>query len=137
MKTGSPPNPGSPTPLQSKRTILVVEDDQNVRSMILRHLSHGGYDVKTASDGMEGLNMLEQGSFDLVITDIVMPYVSGIGIVARVKSQNPRVPVIAITGYGEEPESLASESRADLVLSKPVKMAVLMGHIRRLLGNDG
>jgi len=114
-------------------TILVVEDDQDVRSMLVRHLRHHGFHVIEAVDGMEGLQKLEAGGFNLVITDIVMPYVSGVGIVSKVKAQSPEMPVIAITGYGKEPEALAGESRADLVIGKPVTMADLMAHVQRLL----
>ena len=119
-----------------RRSILVVEDDPNVLAVIVQHLTYHNYHVVTASDGMEGLSLLESGQFDLVVTDIVMPYVSGIGIVSRAKSQSQNPPVIAITGFGKEPESLASECKADLVLSKPVKIAVLVKHVRRLLGDE-
>ena len=101
--------------------------------MLVRHLTHHGFRVIEAVDGMEGLQKVEAGGFDLVITDIVMPYVSGVGIVSRVKKQSPETPVIAITGYGKEPEELASESKANLVMGKPVRIADLMAHVRRLL----
>jgi len=118
---------------EQKRTILVIEDDPDVLSMILKHLKHQGFNVVTAKDGMEGLKKLKAGGYDLVITDIVMPYVSGIGLVTALKESKPEIPVIAITGYGEEPEAVATEKKADLVLSKPVKMSELKDHIARLL----
>ena len=119
--------------MNTSPSILVVEDDPDVRKMLVRHLTHHGFHVMEAADGMEGLQKVEAGGFDLVITDIVMPYVSGIGIVARVKKHRPETPVIAITGYGKEPEALADESKANLVMGKPVRMADLMAHVRRLL----
>lgn len=115
-----------------KRRILVVEDDQDVLEVMVRHLEARGYNVIAAKDGMEGLERLKNGGYDLVITDIVMPYVSGVGIVSAAKSSGAGVPVIAITGYGKEPESAAIESNADLVLSKPVKMSALVEHVDRL-----
>jgi len=118
---------------QKEKSILVVEDDKDVLSMLVKHLELLGYNVVTASDGMEGLKLLEGSDFDLVITDIVMPYVSGLGVVTASKTKNPQVPVIAITGDGKEPEAAALEKKADLVLSKPVKMAVLKEHIEKLL----
>ena len=119
---------------QRKKTILVIEDDQDVLTMLVKHLQLLGYNVITASDGMEGLKLLEDSDFDMVITDIVMPYVSGLGVVSACKTKKPDIPVIAITGYGKEPEAAALEKKADLVLSKPVKMAVLKEHIEKLLG---
>ena len=116
-----------------KRTILVIEDDPSVLSVIIKHLDYLGYNVMTATDGMEGLKKLESGGYDLVITDIVMPYVSGVGLVTAIKEKTPHIPVIAITGYGKEPEAAAMEKEADLVLAKPVKMSVLKEHIAELL----
>jgi CheY-like chemotaxis protein len=119
---------------EKRKTILVIEDDPDVLSMIVKHLEHQGFNVVTAKDGMEGLKKLKAGGYDLVITDIVMPYVSGTGLVTALKESKPEIPVIAITGYGEEPEAVATEKKADLVLSKPVKMSELKDHIARLLG---
>jgi DNA-binding response OmpR family regulator len=118
---------------EKRKTILVIEDDPDVLSMIVKHLKHQGFNVVTAKDGMEGLKKLKAGGYDLVITDIVMPYVSGTGLVTALKESKPDIPVIAITGYGEEPEAVATEKKADLVLSKPVKMSELKEHIARLL----
>ncbi len=118
---------------ETKETILVIEDDVDVLSMIIKHLEYLGYEVISAGDGMEGLKMVEAGGYHLVITDIVMPYVSGVGVVTALKTKHPGIPVIAITGYGKEPEAVALEKKADVVLSKPVRMAVLKDHIARLL----
>ena len=120
-----------------KKTILVIEDDLDVLSVIIKHLDYLGYNVMTATDGMEGLKRLESGGYDLVITDIVMPYVSGVGLVTAIKEKTPHIPVIAITGYGKEPEAAAMEKEADLVLAKPVKMSVLKDHIAELIGRSG
>jgi DNA-binding response OmpR family regulator len=115
-------------------TILVIEDDPNILAMIEKHLAYEGYTVIGARDGMEGLKKVETETYDLVITDIVMPYVSGVGVVSAVKEKRPHVPIIAITGYGKEPESAALEKKADLVLAKPVKMSLLKDQISQLLG---
>ena len=69
------------------KTILVIEDDPDVLSMIIRHLKHLKYGVITAKDGMEGLKRLESGGYDLVITDIVIPYISGVGVVTALKEK--------------------------------------------------
>jgi DNA-binding response OmpR family regulator len=117
----------------AKKTILVIEDDADVLSVITKYLKYLGYGVMAASDGMQGMKLLESGGYDLVITDIVMPYISGVGVVTAVKEKTPGMPVIAITGYGKEPEAAALEKKADVVLAKPVKMAVLKERISSLL----
>ena len=119
---------------EQKKRILVIEDDLDVLSMIIKHLKYLNYEVITATDGMEGLKQLDSAEYDLVITDIVMPYVSGVGVVTALKEKRPHVPVIAITGYGKEPEAAAMEKKADLVLAKPVKMSALKNYIDDLLG---
>lgn len=117
------------------KTILVIEDDTEVLSVIIKYLTQLGYKVMTATDGMDGLKKLDSGGFDLVITDIVMPYVSGVGVVTALKKKKPHIPVIAITGYGKEPEAAAVEKKADLVLAKPVRMSVLKDYIEELLSS--
>ena len=119
---------------KEKKTILVIEDDLDVLHMIIKHLKYLGFEVMIATDGMEGLKRLESGDYDMVITDLVMPFVSGVGVVTALKEKKPHIPVIAITGYGKEPEAAAMEKKADLVLAKPVKMSVLKDHIATLLG---
>ncbi len=116
------------------KTILIIEDDLDVLNMLVKNLEYLGYSVISAKDGMEGLKRLETDEYDLVITDIVMPYVSGVGVVTALKEKRPNIPVIAITGFGKEPEAAALEKKADVVLAKPVKLAVLKEHMARLLG---
>jgi CheY-like chemotaxis protein len=118
---------------EERKTILVVEDDPDVLSVMVKNLEHAGYKVITATDGMEGLKKIKSGGYSLVITDIVMPYVSGTGVVSALKESEPHIPVIAVTGYGEIPETMAMEKKADLVLSKPVRMADLKKHVAELL----
>ena len=118
------------------KTILVIEDDIDIITMFTKHLKRNGYDVIIATDGMEGLKRLEEGGYDLVITDIVMPFVSGVGIVTALKETSPHIPIIAVTGYGKEPEAAAVEKKADIVLAKPVRMSTLMGIIDELLQPD-
>ncbi len=69
----------------------------------------------------------------MIITDIVMPKVSGVGVISVAKNKYPDIPVIAITGYGEEPKSAALEQQADMVLAKPIKMSTLKEYIHELL----
>ena len=117
-----------------KKTILVIEDDPDVLATVIKQLQYMGFEIITASDGMEGMKKLEAGGYDLVITDIVMPYISGVGMVTTLKEKMPHIPVIAMTGYGKEPEAAAMEKKADIVLAKPIKLSVLKDQIDKLLG---
>jgi CheY-like chemotaxis protein len=116
-----------------KKTILIIEDDLDVLSAFVKNFIHLGYEVIIATDGMEGLKKVDAGGYDLVITDIVMPFVSGVGVVTTLKEKRPDIPVIAITGYGKEPEAAAIEKKADMVLSKPVRMSDLKNYVADFL----
>lgn len=108
-----------------KKRILIIENDNEVRAMLMDYLGFLGYDVTGASDGLQGLKEIKAGGYDLVITDVTMPYISGIGIISVIKRDHPEVPVIAITGYGYYAEELAQEKRADRVLRKPFEIKEL------------
>ena len=117
-----------------EKTILLIEDDPGTFSMLINFLKgHLGYNIISAKDGMEGMKQLETGDYDLVITDIVIPYISGTGVVSALKEKRPNIPVIAMTGYGKEPKEVALEKQADVVLHKPLNLSVLKDHISRLL----
>lgn len=119
--------------MQQKRRILVVEDDREVLSMLMNYLDFLGYEIVGAEDGLQGLKFLRSDFFDIVITDLSMPYVSGIGIISVIKKDYPSIPVIAITGFGRYAELLAQEKNADCVLSKPFEVSDLENAIVRLL----
>ncbi len=113
----------------------MIDDNQEILAGLMNFLSRKGYEVVTAPDGLEGMKIIEadREGFDLVITDVVMPYVSGVGIIAVIKQRSPVTPVIAITGMGEHPEKLAWEANADSVLVKPFELKDLRKHIEDLL----
>jgi len=118
--------------------VLVIDDSQEILTVIHEYLKQKKYEVVTAADGLEGLILLKsaEGGFDLVITDLVMPNVSGVGVIAILKKQFPGIPVVAITGYGEQPEALALEANADLVLEKPFDLDDLEQSIANLLSKQ-
>ena len=118
-----------------KKTIFIIENDNHVLSMMKDYFEYSGYNIITASNGLDGLKMLKSENYDLVITDIVMPYVSGLGIISVIKERSPDLPVIAITGYGKNPENLAAEKKSDVVLRKPFEMEKLIDHVEKLLGD--
>jgi len=113
----------------------VIDDNQETLAGLNDYLSKKKYDVTTAPDGLEGLEIFEanQDGFDLVITDVVMPNIGGIGVITIIKQKSPDVPVIAITGMGEHPQTLAREANADIVLEKPFDLVDLEKRILKLI----
>jgi DNA-binding response OmpR family regulator len=115
--------------------LLIIDDNKDILSALNDFLSKKKYDVVSASDGLDGLKLLEteKQGFDLVITDLIMPNISGVGLISILKKNFPDIPVIAITGWGEHPEALATEAQADRVLEKPFDLSELDILIRELL----
>ncbi len=115
--------------------LLIIDDNEEILISLERFLSKKNFDVVSASNGLDALKLLEAAThdFDLVITDLVMPNISGVAVTTIIKKKNPNMPVIAITGYGEEPEALAREANADVVMEKPFKLDDLEDNILKLL----
>ena len=101
--------------------LLLIEDSQEILVALAKFFHKKNYDVVTAPDGLNGLKLIKNDheGFDLVITDIVMPDISGVGIIKILKEKYPKTPVVAITGWGPQPQALAVEAHADHVLEKP------------------
>jgi DNA-binding response OmpR family regulator len=115
--------------------LLIIDDNKEILTALTVFLGKKNYDVVSASDGLEGLKLLEmeKQGFDLIITDLVMPNISGVGLISIIKKKFPDLPVIAITGWGEHPEALATEAQANRVLEKPFDLSELDTVIRELL----
>jgi DNA-binding response OmpR family regulator len=118
-----------------KKPRLLIIDDSEETVAGLEHFFSKTYKVFTAPDGLEGLKLFEteKEGFDLVITDLVMPYISGVGVISIIKKKNADTPVIAITGWGEHPGALATEAQADIVLEKPIELPELDKLVAELL----
>ncbi len=121
-----------------KKRLLVIDDSKETVAGLNSFLGQS-YDVLTAYNGLDGLKAFEENNaeIDLVVTDLVMPEISGVGVISIIKKKYPGTPVIAITGWGEHPGALATEAAADLVLDKPFELADLDRHIKRLLEKKG
>jgi DNA-binding NtrC family response regulator len=115
--------------------LLLIDDNEEILSSLRAFFAKKNYVVESATNGLDALKIIEAAAddFDLVITDLVMPNISGVAITAIIKKRNPKIPVIAITGYGEQPEALAREVHADVVMEKPFKLNMLEDHISKLL----
>lgn len=82
--------------------ILVAEDDEAVRTFVTRALEQRGFEVTAVADGLQALEALRENAFDLLVTDIVMPGLDGIGLALKVTRDHPDLPVLLMTGYSAE-----------------------------------
>ncbi len=86
---------------ETKKTILLADDDDNLRRVLEFQLSEAGYKIRAAADGAEALEIFTNNDFDCVISDLRMPKLSGLELLEEIKTVNSETPVIVITAFGE------------------------------------
>jgi DNA-binding NtrC family response regulator len=120
--------------MENRRRILIIDDNEHIVAALKMFLDRK-YETFTACNGAEGLQAIErsQNGMDLVITDLVMPEVSGAEVIATIREKYPETPVIAMTGWGEHPAAAATEAHADRLLVKPFGLDSLDGYVTELL----
>ena len=118
--------------------ILVVEDDDIMLKAIRNILSKDGFNVVTAKDGKEAFEKLDNNEYDVVITDLMMPYANGLEVVSRLRNDNAKrnTGIIIVSSVGNE-ETITEAFRlgADDYLKQPIMAGELLIRIRKLLAN--
>jgi len=114
--------------------ILIIDDSKETVKGLEAFFSEK-YEVSTAYNGLDGIKEFDNsgGCVDLVLTDLVMPDISGIGVISVIKKKSPELPIIAMTGWGEHPGALARDAKVDMVLNKPFELEDLDRHVAELL----
>ena len=102
--------------------ILVIDDEPEIRELLVEFLDLLGYEGVMAGDGEEGLRLFKEAKFQLVLTDLGIPKLSGIEVAERIKSISPKTFVVLITGWGNE---IKASSFVDYILTKPFKLDML------------
>jgi PAS domain S-box-containing protein len=128
-----------PTPAQEAKvteTILVVEDEDEIRDMVREYLERKGYTVVTANNGSEALQVAQRykGSIHLLLTDVVMPQVGGHELARQIKGMRPRIKILFTSGYPEHAalnENFTDQSA--VILQKPYPLNTLASRIRQML----
>lgn len=117
-----------------KFTILIIDDEQNIREGLGASFEMDGYNVKLASNGKDGLSLISKGDIDLVITDLRMPGISGEDVLRKVTSETPGIPVIVLTGHGSIDAAVdAMRNGAYDFLTKPLNLDQLGLIVKRAL----
>ncbi|MGC1423403.1 MAG: HD domain-containing phosphohydrolase [Terracidiphilus sp.] len=129
-------SPDTRTSLKARKTarILVVDDEAHVRSMIAATLERQGYKVQLASGGREALEAIDQDTFELILTDIVMQEGNGLALLERIHGQNPNLPVIMVTAIHDISVAIDSMRRGAYdYLLKPFEREHLVATVQRAL----
>jgi CheY-like chemotaxis protein len=112
--------------------VLVVDDEAVVRRIVGEYLKIDGHIVEAANSGHDGLEKFRDSRFDLVLVDRAMPDMSGDQVAAAMKSANPSVPIIILTGFGSMMEAAAEKpTGVDFVVGKPVTINALRAAISK------
>ena len=121
-------------------SILIIDDEPQIRSMIRLILERSGYTVIEASDGIEGIRLFREKPADLIITDLIMPNKDGIGLIIELKKEFPNVKIVAMSGGGlNRPEGYlrgAQKLGAACTLSKPINRHELLRAVKDTLKNE-
>lgn len=117
--------------------VLVVDNDATILSILEEYLGLCNYAVKTADTGLEALKLLRSETYDLLITDIVMPDISGLGLIEITRREFLGLPIIAMTGYGKQVKNLASEQAPDYYIEKPFNLSQLTKLVESALEEQG
>ena len=119
-------------------SILVIDDDSAILSVLQQMLEGAGYHVFVATDGREGEALYRDNKIDLLITDMIMPEQEGLQTIRSLKKDFPDIKVIAMSGGGINDGSgyldLAKHMGASSVLSKPIRIAELLQAVKDVLG---
>jgi two-component system OmpR family response regulator len=115
-------------------SVLVVEDEESVAMGLKNALEAHGYAVDVARDGAMGLQMAVSGRYQLLVLDILLPFVNGFKICEQVRRSFPSMPILMLSAKsGEWDQAESLDSGADDYLVKPVSMIVFVAHVRALL----
>ena len=114
------------------KKILVVEDEKDIQNIIKAFLENADYKVETADDGLEGINLIQKNSYDLVLLDIMMPKIDGF-VVCEMIRKNSNIPIIILTALTDEESQLKGfDKLADDYITKPFSMPIVLKHIEAI-----
>ena len=121
------PRPVPDTRLGPSRRLLLIDDEESLRHSLAKSLRRAGFVVETAATGREGVDRFQSGGFDAVVTDVRLPDLSGLDIVALLTEIDASVPVVVMTGYGSVESAMEAMRRgARDYLQKPFEMNDLL-----------
>ena len=119
------------------RKILIIDDDEQMRDLLCRAMEYAGFKADAAADGRKGLRLFKENSYDLVITDLIMPEQEGMETITFLRREYPDIKIIAISGGGRiGPETYlpaAKELGANEVFPKPFSIDKIIGVVKNLL----
>jgi excisionase family DNA binding protein len=141
----APPRPTEPRPVApvapaapagaGRPKVLVVDDEASIRDLLAKTLALAEYEVDTAPDGREALDALRARPYDLLVTDLKMPVLDGMGLIREARRLAPRLPIVVITAHSTEATAIESVNLGvNGYLTKPFRIAKILSTTARILG---
>lgn len=116
-------------------TILIVDDEPGIRTMVQFELSQSGHTILTADSGATALEVLKTKTVDLILTDMRMPQMDGLDLVVQVRKSHPALPIILMTGFVEDRVKKVQEYNLADMLHKPFTIDQLAESVEKVLKN--
>jgi excisionase family DNA binding protein len=141
----APPRPTEPRPVApvapaapagaGRPKVLVVDDEASIRDLLAKTLALAEYEVDTAPDGREALDALRARPYDLLVTDLKMPVLDGMGLIREARRLAPRLAIVVITAHSTEATAIESVNLGvNGYLTKPFRIAKILSTTARILG---
>jgi len=124
----------------SNKTILIVEDEDDIRELLIYNLKRNNFLVESTSNGNEALVLIKERSYDLILLDLMIPGLDGINLVKKLKSDEilSKIPILILTAKSDESDIvLGLEIGADDYLTKPFSIKVLIARIKKIFSWRG
>lgn len=121
-------------PSATSKSVLLMEDDPDIASLLRIHLEDAGFDLVHLANGEEGLRMLDQQEFELIVLDLGLPGMDGIDVCKAIRERGFRVPILILTARIEEGEKVKGlETGADDYMTKPFGVKEFMARVKALV----
>ena len=115
------------------RKILIIEDEPDIQELLAAYLRDAGYEIMIAGDGVEALAQFQQGAFDMILLDLMLPKIDGFGVCELIRRESS-VPILMLTALDGEQEQLRGfQMEIDDYVTKPFSMPILLQKIRAIL----
>src|SRR5437868_11215473 len=133
-KSGNKEEDAASTPSARKPTLLVIEDDENISSAIGEYFSRAGYQVKTAGDGLAGVQSALNEHPDAIVLDLMLPKMDGLAVCRELREKAPYIPILMLTAKDDVVDKvLGLEMGADDYITKPFSLRELEARIKSVL----
>jgi two-component system alkaline phosphatase synthesis response regulator PhoP len=129
---------GAATAPAPKTSLLIIEDDDNISTAIEEYFSRAGYAVKTAPDGLAGIEAVAKSRPDVVILDLMLPKLDGLAVCKELRQKNPQMPILMLTAKDDVVDKvLGLEMGADDYITKPFSLREVEARIKSVLRRAG